>query len=122
MIRLHITAEGQTEKAFVDQILTGRLAAFGVYADARCVLSGRDKKAAKAYRRVETLEARMQEDIEDSRFVPYLLWYLAAIFWAISRNSSRRSAGSTTSTPLPKPSSHQRSCCVSLTVARISSR
>ena len=50
MIRLHITAEGQTEKSFVDQILAPHLALFGVYADVRCVLTGRDKRAGKKYR------------------------------------------------------------------------
>ena len=37
MIRLHVTAEGQTEKNFVRVILTPHLANYGVYADARCV-------------------------------------------------------------------------------------
>lgn len=50
MIRLHITAEGQTEKAFVDQVLTPHLAHFDVYTDARCVLTSKDKRAAKEYR------------------------------------------------------------------------
>nr|WP_306310567.1 DUF4276 family protein [Xenorhabdus aichiensis] len=50
VIRLHVTAEGQTEKAFVSRVLAPHLAAFGVYADARCVLTGRDKRVSKEYR------------------------------------------------------------------------
>ena len=50
MIRLHVTAEGQTEQAFVKQVLTPSLAPFGVYADARCVLTSKDKRAAKECR------------------------------------------------------------------------
>lgn len=50
MIRLHITAEGQTEKAFVNKLLTPHLAHFGVYADARCVLTSKDRRAAREYR------------------------------------------------------------------------
>ena len=50
MIRLHVTAEGQTEQAFVKQVLTPSLGPFGVYADARCVLTSKDKRAAKECR------------------------------------------------------------------------
>lgn len=50
MIRLHITAEGHTEQAFVKTILAPHLAVYGVYADARCVLTSKDKRAAKEYR------------------------------------------------------------------------
>ncbi len=50
MIRLHVTAEGQTEKAFVNKVLNPHLANYGVYADARCVLTSKDKRAAKEYR------------------------------------------------------------------------
>ncbi|MBN2686469.1 MAG: DUF4276 family protein [Pontiellaceae bacterium] len=50
MIRLHVTAEGQTEQAFVKQVLSPYLAAFEVYADARCVLTSKDKRASKEYR------------------------------------------------------------------------
>jgi len=50
MIRLHITAEGQTEQAFVKTVLTPHLAGFDVFADARCVLTSKDKRAAKEYR------------------------------------------------------------------------
>lgn len=41
MKRLHITAEGQTEEAFVNKTLKQHLAQFGVYADVRCVLTSR---------------------------------------------------------------------------------
>lgn len=43
MKRLHITAEGQTEESFVNNILKQHLANFGVYADVRCVQTGRKK-------------------------------------------------------------------------------
>lgn len=41
MKRLHITAEGQTEEAFVNKTLKSHLARFQVYADVRCVLTSR---------------------------------------------------------------------------------
>ena len=50
MIRLHITAEGQTEQSFAKKVLGPHLAERGVYADARCVLTSRDKRAAKGHR------------------------------------------------------------------------
>ncbi len=50
MIRLHVTAEGWTEQAFVKQLLAPHLAQYGVYADARCVLTSKDKRAAREYR------------------------------------------------------------------------
>ena len=50
MIRLHITAEGQTEQSFAKKVLGPHLAERDVYADARCVLTSRDKRAAKGYR------------------------------------------------------------------------
>ena len=36
MIRLHITAEGQTEQSFAKKVLAPHLAERGVFADARC--------------------------------------------------------------------------------------
>ncbi|WPD22893.1 MAG: hypothetical protein SD837_22265 [Candidatus Electrothrix scaldis] len=39
MIRLHITAEGQTEQSFAGKVLAPHLAGFGVFVDARCVLT-----------------------------------------------------------------------------------
>lgn len=64
MIRLHITAEGPTEKAFVDKILTPHLAHFGVYADARCVLTSKDKRASREYRGGLLSYQRAKRDIE----------------------------------------------------------
>lgn len=49
-IRLHVTAEGPTEASFVKNILAGHLALSHVFADARTVLTSKDKKAAKEYR------------------------------------------------------------------------
>lgn len=43
MRRLHITAEGQTEQAFVNRTLKHHLAQLGVFADVRCVLTSRKK-------------------------------------------------------------------------------
>jgi hypothetical protein len=50
VIRLHITAEGQTEQSFVKNVLAGHLANFNVFADARCVLTSKDKRAAVKFR------------------------------------------------------------------------
>jgi hypothetical protein len=50
MIRLHITAEGQTEQNFTKKILTPHLAEYHIFTDARCVLTSKDKRAAKEYR------------------------------------------------------------------------
>ena len=50
MIRLHIIAEGQTEQKFVKHVLEPHLAEKDVYVDARCVLTSKDKRAAKVYR------------------------------------------------------------------------
>lgn len=50
MIRMHVTAEGQTEQSFVKELLATHLAKFNVFADARCVLTSRDKRAAVDYR------------------------------------------------------------------------
>ena len=49
IIRLHVTAEGQTEQAFVKNVLSPHLAPFNVFADARSVLTSKDKKAHKEY-------------------------------------------------------------------------
>lgn len=50
MIRLHITAEGQTEQSFARKVLVPHLAKYDVFAAARCVLTSKDKRAAKEYR------------------------------------------------------------------------
>ncbi len=43
-IRLHITAEGQTEERFVKDVLAPYLGERGVWVDARCVLTGRNNR------------------------------------------------------------------------------
>jgi hypothetical protein len=50
IIRLHVTTEGQTEQAFVKSVLSPHLADSNVFADARSVLTSKDKKAHKEYR------------------------------------------------------------------------
>lgn len=126
MIRLHVTAEGQTEQNFVKEVLAPHLATKDIFIDARCVLTSKDKRAGKIYRggmtcyqkakadiltwikqddktdcrfttmfdlyalpedfpgysasimlvdpykRVAALEAALQADINDYRFVPYI--------------------------------------------------
>lgn len=49
-IRLHITAEGQTEERFVKTVLAPYLGERGVWADARSVLTSRDRHAGRQYR------------------------------------------------------------------------
>lgn len=43
MRRLHVLAEGQTEEAFVNQVLAPHLAGYGVVTDVRCVTTRRDR-------------------------------------------------------------------------------
>lgn len=43
MRRLNVLAEGQTEEAFVNQVLAPHLGAFGVFASVRCVTTRRDR-------------------------------------------------------------------------------
>ncbi len=50
LIRLHITAEGQTEERFVKNTLAKHLGVFHVFADVRRVLTSRDKRQHKFYR------------------------------------------------------------------------
>lgn len=61
MKRLHITVEGQTEESFVNKTLKQHLAQFGVYADVRCVLTG--KKKAKTFRGGMTTYEKAKKDI-----------------------------------------------------------
>ena len=61
MKRLHITAEGQTEEAFVNNTLRHHLAKFGVFADVRCVLTSR--KRGKEFRGGMTTYLRAKNDI-----------------------------------------------------------
>lgn len=64
MIRLHVIAEGRTEQRFVADVLAEHLVQFDVYADARCVLTGRDKRRARAFRGGMTSYRRAKNDIE----------------------------------------------------------
>jgi hypothetical protein len=50
MIRLHITAEGKTELNFARKVLAPHLAGHNVFADERCVLTGKNKRADQEYR------------------------------------------------------------------------
>jgi hypothetical protein len=50
VIRLLVTAEGQTELKFVKEVLAPHLARFEIMAFARCVLTSKDKRASKEYR------------------------------------------------------------------------
>jgi len=64
MIRLHVTVEGQTEQSFVKKALTTHLGEYGVYADARAVLTSKDKRAAKEYRGGLISYKKAKADIE----------------------------------------------------------
>jgi len=74
MIRLHVTAEGQTEQRFVQTVLAPHLASFNVFTDARCVLTSRDKKACREYRggldnymrAKRDIQAWLEQDADDS--------------------------------------------------------
>lgn len=61
MKRLHITAEGQTEEAFVNKTLKQHLAQYEVFADVRCVLTSRKK--GKTFRGGMTTYTRAKNDI-----------------------------------------------------------
>lgn len=50
IIRLLITAEGQTEQKFVKEVLAEHLAQLSIYANTRCVLTSKDRKAHREYR------------------------------------------------------------------------
>ena len=64
MIRLHVTAEGHTEQAFVKTILAPHLAGFNVFVDARCVLTSKDKRGAKEYRGGLLSYGKAKKDIQ----------------------------------------------------------
>ena len=64
MIRLHVTAEGRTEQAFAQKVLAPHLASFNVFVDARCVLTSKDKRAAKEYRGGLLGYERAKKDIQ----------------------------------------------------------
>ena len=61
MKRLHITAEGQTEESFVNKTLKQHLSQYGVYADVRCVLTGRKK--GRTFRGGMTTYEKAKKDI-----------------------------------------------------------
>lgn len=65
MIRLHITAEGQTEQRFVHEVLRPHLAAFKVYTDVRCVITSKDKRSGREHRGGMTSYLRARNDILD---------------------------------------------------------
>lgn len=50
MIRLHVTVEGATEQRFLKDVLAPHLAQHSVFADARLVLTSKDKRAGIEYR------------------------------------------------------------------------
>lgn len=63
MKRLHITVEGQTEEEFVNETLAPHLANYSVYADARCVKTGRHD--GKDIRGGMTNYDKAKNDIQD---------------------------------------------------------
>jgi len=50
VIRLLVTSEGPTERIFVKTILAPHLAQHNVFAESRCVLTSKDKRAAREFR------------------------------------------------------------------------
>lgn len=64
LIRLHVTAEGPTEESFVKRVLTGHLAHVNVFADARSVLTSKDKRISKEYRGGMSSYQRAKADIQ----------------------------------------------------------
>lgn len=65
MIRLHITAEGQTEQGFANKMLRSHLAQYQVMVSARCVLTSRDRRTNKEYRGGLYSYERVKNDIQD---------------------------------------------------------
>ena len=63
MTRLHLVVEGQSEERFVSGLLRAHLAALGVYADARRVETGRDKRSSRIYRGGLPEYARVKKDL-----------------------------------------------------------
>ena len=61
MMRLHVTAEGRTEEAFVNRTLAPHLVKFGVYADVRCVTTSR--KGAMGFRGGMSAYLKAKNDI-----------------------------------------------------------
>ncbi len=63
MIRLHVTTEGATERNFLNQVLAPYLAQFGVFADARDVMTSRDQRWNREHRGGMTSYQRAKQDI-----------------------------------------------------------
>jgi hypothetical protein len=65
MRRLNVLAEGQTEEAFVNQVLAPHLAAFNVFASVRCVTTRRDRhRPDRVFRGGLREFAKVQRDLE----------------------------------------------------------
>jgi hypothetical protein len=65
MRRLHVLAEGQTEEAFVNQVLAPHLAGHGVVADVRCVTTRRDRhRPDRVYRGGMRDFGKVQRDLD----------------------------------------------------------
>lgn len=65
MIRLHVTTEGATERNFLNRVLAQHLAGFGVFVDARDVMTSRDKRRGQEYRGGLISYQRARRDIEN---------------------------------------------------------
>ena len=65
MIRLHITAEGQTEQRFANTVLAPHLCLYEVMVDARCVLTSRNKRQGREYRGGLVTYAKAKKDIQN---------------------------------------------------------
>lgn len=64
MIRLHITAEGQTELNFAKKVLAPHLAQFNVFVYPRSVLTSKDKRTATEFRGGLLSYHRAKNDIQ----------------------------------------------------------
>lgn len=65
MTHLHILTEGPTEQKFVKKILAPYLAIHEVYADARSVLTSKDKRAGRVYRGGMSTYLKARNDLID---------------------------------------------------------
>jgi hypothetical protein len=65
MRRLNVLAEGQTEEAFVNQVLAPHLAGFDVFASVRCVTTRRDRRRPDLVHRGGLRDfGKVQRDLE----------------------------------------------------------
>ena len=77
-IRLNFVVEGQTEEAFVNNLLVPYLGAYSVWASVRCVMTKRTSRAKNSggipnYARAKNdILNWLREDISDRRFIPYI--------------------------------------------------